>query len=224
MVVACIMENSPEFLAIFIGLVRMGFVPALINTNLRGKSLENSLAVCKPRAIIVSSPELLESTITDIHAYLLSLCDTNNVLVYCFCHPKDNVHSFVRFVDCGDYPCTPPPPLSRSKTALMDTACLIFTSGTTGMPKAAVIRHLKFIYGTRLVGSLIGLKRSDRVYVTLPLYHSAGLILGVFNAWEWGASVVLEKRFSASIFWQRCCDKQVTAIQARRSSSISSMM
>jgi solute carrier family 27 fatty acid transporter 1/4 len=89
----------------------------------------------------------------------------------------------------------------------------IFTSGTTGPPKAAVIKHQRyflFAYGITLA---FGIQPEDVIYGCLPLYHTAGNNLGAGCALIKGCTVVLRKKFSASQFWKDCCNYRVTVIQ-----------
>ncbi|NXW81839.1 S27A2 synthetase, partial [Alopecoenas beccarii] len=63
------------------------------------------------------------------------------------------------------------------------------------------------------LGRLCGLRPDDVIYTTLPLYHSAGLLIGVGGCFELGATCVLRAKFSASQFWNDCRRYNVTVIQ-----------
>nr|XP_009929825.1 PREDICTED: very long-chain acyl-CoA synthetase-like [Opisthocomus hoazin] len=91
-------------------------------------------------------------------------------------------------------------------------ALYIYTSGTTGLPKAAVITEMKLMMVANL-GRLCGLRSDDVIYTTLPLYHSAGLMIGVGGCFEVGATCVLRAKFSASQFWDDCRRYNVSVIQ-----------
>jgi acyl-CoA synthetase (AMP-forming)/AMP-acid ligase II len=56
----------------------------------------------------------------------------------------------------------------------------------------------------------IGLSTSDVLYVTLPIYHASGGALGIGSALVAGATVVLRKKFSASLFWKECIENKCT--------------
>ncbi|NWR41977.1 S27A3 protein, partial [Regulus satrapa] len=104
-----------------------------------------------------------------------------------------------------------------------DTCLYIFTSGTTGLPKAARVSHLKSVMCLSFY-ELVGASSRDVVYLALPLYHMAGSLLGVVgclgigeqgrgpggSGMFWvlisplhptGATCVLKEKFSASQFW-----------------------
>ncbi|NXS60967.1 S27A3 protein, partial [Brachypteracias leptosomus] len=97
-----------------------------------------------------------------------------------------------------------------------DTCLYIFTSGTTGLPKAARVSHLKSIMCLSFY-ELVGASSQDVVYLALPLYHMAGALLGIitpFSSWVCpGATCVLKEKFSASQFWDDCRAEGVTVFQ-----------
>ncbi|XP_038072183.1 very long-chain acyl-CoA synthetase-like [Patiria miniata] len=79
-----------------------------------------------------------------------------------------------------------------------DDALYIFTSGTTGLPKPAKFPHYRQVRSSFMQISLMG--KDDVLYTTLPMYHSAGLIIGFLNILRAGGSIVLSD-FSAHRFW-----------------------
>ncbi|XP_039566129.1 solute carrier family 27 member 3 [Passer montanus] len=93
-----------------------------------------------------------------------------------------------------------------------DTCLYIFTSGTTGLPKAARVSHLKSIMCLSFY-ELVGASSSDVVYLALPLYHMAGSLLGIVGCLGIGATCVLKEKFSASHFWDDCRAEGVTVFQ-----------
>jgi fatty-acyl-CoA synthase len=90
----------------------------------------------------------------------------------------------------------------REDMRARDTALLIFTSGTTGMPKAARITHVRAQLYMRGFAGATDARPSDRIYVALPLYHATGGLCALGAAFLNGGSVVLKRRFSASHFWE----------------------
>ncbi|KAG8012733.1 Very long-chain acyl-CoA synthetase, partial [Nibea albiflora] len=105
----------------------------------------------------------------------------------------------------------PIPKNLRSHLTLQSPAVYIYTSGTTGFPKAAVVTHSK-LWSLSLLPPVAGVNSKDVVYVSLPLYHTAGF-LGFTGAIEMGITVALRSKFSASQFWDYCRKYNVTVIQ-----------
>ncbi|NWS88488.1 S27A3 protein, partial [Toxostoma redivivum] len=93
-----------------------------------------------------------------------------------------------------------------------DTCLYIFTSGTTGLPKAARVSHLKSVMCLSFY-ELVGASSRDVVYLALPLYHMAGSLLGVVGCLGIGATCVLKEKFSASQFWDDVRAEGVTVFQ-----------
>ncbi|XP_074932340.1 LOW QUALITY PROTEIN: long-chain fatty acid transport protein 5 [Phalacrocorax aristotelis] len=106
----------------------------------------------------------------------------------------------------------PLPAHHRAGITANSKAIYIYTSGTTGLPKAAVITEMKLMMVANL-SRLCGLRPDDVIYTTLPLYHSAGLLIGVGGCLEVGATCVLRAKFSASQFWDDCRRYDVSVIQ-----------
>lgn len=57
--------------------------------------------------------------------------------------------------------------------------CYIYTSGTTGNPKAAIIKHYRYALMSTATRCAFGICPTDRIYITMPMYHSAAGILGI---------------------------------------------
>ncbi|KAK3570996.1 hypothetical protein QTP86_033399, partial [Hemibagrus guttatus] len=100
----------------------------------------------------------------------------------------------------------------RANITRRSPAMYIYTSGTTGLPKAGVTFHER-IWGGAFFQFLFGVKHDDVIYIPLPLYHAAGLIVGLAGAIERGITVVLRRKFSVSQFWSDCRKHNVTVIQ-----------
>ena len=199
--VALMMPNRPEYLAIWLGLARVGIATALINTNLTGPSLVHSLVSVNARAAIVDS-----------------------ALATAFATARENLGPETAIWSHGETaPCDPRldlivagisgEPLAASErpaVTIDDTAIYIYTSGTTGLPKAARITHsraLRILYG---FGAALDARPEDRTYMVLPMYHSNGGLIAPGLALPWGGSAVIRERFSARAFWSDAIAQKCT--------------
>ncbi|CAG7819582.1 unnamed protein product, partial [Allacma fusca] len=70
--------------------------------------------------------------------------------------------------------CSTSTPLVIDKPTFMDELFYMYTSGTTGLPKAAIVKHARYIIGALGVHNLNALRPEDVIYTSLPLYHTAG--------------------------------------------------
>ena len=89
-----------------------------------------------------------------------------------------------------------------NEVRIKDVACYIFTSGTTGVPKAAICPNQKLMAASvniKIAGYRIN--ETDCMHNSLPLYHSTGLMLGICAVIQAGASTFIKRKFSASSFW-----------------------
>ncbi|MBP6381326.1 MAG: AMP-binding protein [Pseudomonadales bacterium] len=78
--------------------------------------------------------------------------------------------------------------------------CLIFTSGTSGAPKAVIYSHARVLRNSAMLVERQQMSRRDVSYVPMPLFHSSGLLMGLLPPLIAGGAAVLRRRFSASGF------------------------
>ena len=197
------MENRIEFLATVIALNKLGVVAGLINTNLRGRPLVHCVSVTDSSKCIFGAEladalgEVRGELTLQAGADFLWVADTG----------YEDVPDWA--VDLGamsDGESESNPPDTPART-LGDNAFYIFTSGTTGLPKAAVLSNRRYL-ASAMLSHKAGLKCSekDRIYLCLPLYHGTGLMIGAGAAFSSGASMFLRRKFSASNFLKEVRD------------------
>ncbi|MBW2417450.1 MAG: long-chain-acyl-CoA synthetase [Deltaproteobacteria bacterium] len=223
-VVALLMENRPEYIFAWLGMAKIGAVTALINTHLSGAPLAHCLRISGARHCI------LGRELVDAYASAQGLLE-----------PEPQVWIHGSPPELQEPTLDPPEPdeadepelagaldldaaLDRTWAAPLegkpregmrarDKLFYIYTSGTTGNPKAANISHMRFQLLTAGFAAAAKVTPSDRIYVVLPLYHTAGGVLAVGMALHAGACIVLRRRFSASQFWSDCVKYDVTIFQ-----------
>ncbi|XP_037365315.1 long-chain fatty acid transport protein 6 [Talpa occidentalis] len=202
--VALLMSNEPDFIHVWFGLAKLGCVVAFLNSNIRSSSLLHCIHSCQPRALIVGADLL--GTVEEI---LPNLPEDISVWGMKDSVPKGVISLTEKLTTASDKPV----PRSYHVTSNLKSPCLyIFTSGTTGLPKAAVITQLQTLKGSAGLWAF-GCVAEDIIYITLPLYHSSGSLLGIGGCIELGATCVLKKKFSASQFWNDCKKYNVTVFQ-----------
>jgi acyl-CoA synthetase (AMP-forming)/AMP-acid ligase II len=91
-----------------------------------------------------------------------------------------------------------------------DTALLLYTSGSTGLPKGAVLSHRAVTSGGRNVVEGHQLQPGDRALCVLPVYHINGAMVTVSAPLYSGSSVVMPKRFSATDYWRLVAENECT--------------
>ncbi|KAG5215336.1 hypothetical protein JEQ12_000912 [Ovis aries] len=204
--VALLLPACPEFLWLWFGLAKAGLRTAFVPTALRRGPLQHCLRSCGARALVLA-PEFLESLEPDLPAlrgmglHLWAVgSDTRPAGI------SDFLAEASAEVD------GPVPGYLSAPQNMTDTCLYIFTSGTTGLPKAARISHLKVLQCQGFY-QLCGAHQEDVIYLALPLYHMSGSLLGIVGCLGIGATVVLKSRFSAGQFWEDCQKHSVTVFQ-----------
>jgi len=201
--IALLMPNKPEYMAAWLGVIRAGGVCALLNTNLTGASLAHCINIVTPKAVIVDD-ELLDAFIgTMVH-----LDGEMNPWVYGSDSDYSRLDTMLETLSSdalsGD---------EVVKFINWDKALYIYTSGTTGLPKAANIIHYRTLAIMNAFSAATRATKDDRMYVCLPMYHTAGGIMAIGITLTMGGSVYIEDKFSASTFWDDIVDNDCTMFQ-----------
>ena len=192
-VVAIMLRNSPNAVLAMLATVKCGAVAGMLNHHQRGDVLAHSLGLLDPKLLIAETD--LVSAVTECGA----AGATDNTLT---------IEDLERFAVSA--PAINPP--SASEVRAKDTAFYIFTSGTTGYPKASVMTHYRWLKALGGFGGLgLRLRGSDTLYSCLPLYHNNALTVAVSSVIISGATLALGKSFSASRFWDEAIANDATA-------------
>ena len=91
-----------------------------------------------------------------------------------------------------------------------DPMILMYTSGTTGQPKGALLPHRKALYNSLNARACFGIGAEDRVLVVAPLFHSLGLQILALPALFCGAGVVIQEGFDAERVWRAVESEGIT--------------
>jgi fatty-acyl-CoA synthase len=202
--VCLMMANCAEYMAIWLGLGRIGVSVALINSQLAGDALIHSINIVMPKAVIVGGD--LASRLMDVRTRL-------GAAVSCWVHGRSTVDMAPLAAELEGF----------SGEVLTDSECAapeierialyIYTSGTTGLPKAAKVSHYRVMQWSHWFAGLLDTGPSDRMFDCLPLYHSVGGVVATGATLVGGGAVVIRPRFSASDFWRDVRDERCTLFQ-----------
>ena len=184
--VAMMMDNSVDYVILWLALTRVRCTVALINAHLRGAAFTHCLNVAEAKYLIVSPEHYAAVNYASIKPTL-----KQNLTTFVWTdlhHDKDDPR---RIVDLNDLlPINPD-----------DRALLIYTSGTTGYPKATIITHRRIIEWSAWFKGMTQATDTDRLYNCLPMYHSVGGVVAVGSMLLAGATVIVRAKFSSSRFW-----------------------
>ncbi len=169
--VALMADNRVELIVLQLGLSRLGARSAMINTALRGRSLEHVLKV-SGSVSLVSDAELPDSV------------------------PLQEILAELERASQAPHPST--------RKGKEEVYTYLFTSGTTGLPKAAPIRHLRFLMvgvGVNSFGLWLGQQAGEVIFTPMPLYHASAQMVALGTALVTGNCFAVSPRFSASRYW-----------------------
>jgi fatty-acyl-CoA synthase len=202
--VGLMMSNCAEYMAVWLGLTRIGAVVALINNNLVGEALVHSINIVAPRALIVGG---------DVAPQLIAVRPRFSSSMPCWVYgngvqdlaPLEPELARFSGEELRASECAPTP--------IDATALYIYTSGTTGLPKAAKVSHYRIMQWSHWFAGLMDTRSTDRMFNCLPLYHSVGGVVATGATLVGGGAVVIRARFSATDFWRDVRDERCTLFQ-----------
>jgi crotonobetaine/carnitine-CoA ligase len=184
--VALMCSNRVEFMQTFLGCAWIGAVAVPINTASRGVQLRHILSNSGARLLVVEA-EFLEA---------VRALDTAEL-------PMQQTWLV------GDGFPKPGAPVERATLRPGDTLAILYTSGTTGLSKGVCCPHAQYYWWGVHSSELIGLREGETLLTTLPLFHTNALN-AFFQALLTGSTLVVEKRFSASAFWNSLVEHKAT--------------
>ncbi|MEO6025997.1 MAG: long-chain-acyl-CoA synthetase [Candidatus Binatia bacterium] len=209
-VAALLMENRPEFIVTWLGLAKVGVTVALINTQLRGDVLRNALDTTGAAMFVVGS---------EILASVVAIAQERPLTGFVYADPAaastptDGAGLVALDARLASAPDDDLDPEVRAGLTGGDDLFHIFTSGTTGLPKAARLSHMRYLGVGDGMSAIAGYGPDDVIACVLPLYHGAGGMVVVSCALSQGAAIALRRRFSTSRFWEDARRDGVTACQ-----------
>jgi fatty-acyl-CoA synthase len=206
-VVALMMPNRPEYLAIWLGLTRAGATVALLNTGLSGTSLAYCIDIVAPRHLIVGAELVAAFGST---AGMLETAP--KVWLHGDSGPQAGEHPRIDLAVAA-LDGAPLAAAEQIDLTIEDKALYIYTSGTTGMPKAANINHYRLMLAAYGFSGVMDTRADDRMYDCLPMHHTAGGVVAIGATLVAGGSVFIRERFSAREFWDEVVANDCTLFQ-----------
>src|SRR3954471_1860085 len=190
-VVGIMLRTSPEPVLLMLAAVKCGAISGMLNYHQRGDVLKHSLGLLSAK-VVVADPEFVDP----IHE---CGADTEGLVTL------DEFNRLAETAPTGN-------PATAAAVLAKDKAFYIFTSGTTGMPKASVMTHYRWLRALAGFGGLgMRLNSNDTLYCCLPLYHNNALTVALSSVLNSGATLALGKSFSASKFWDDVIRYNATA-------------
>ena len=189
--VAMYLPNCPEAMWTWLGCMFAGRVLVALNRKHRGMLLCDMLHRSHASVLVTESsawPELASADLTGFATVVFTDVVPDRACV-------DDTVRMLQFAEIRVARATPGSTISSDSTA-----CLMFTSGTTGRSKAVQVLHNQYVRGAGRLVDGYGLLADDVFHNWLPLYHLAGQLHMTMTAVVCGGAVALQPTFSASRF------------------------
>jgi malonyl-CoA/methylmalonyl-CoA synthetase len=180
--VAFLLSNRPEFVTAYLAVIRLGAVMVPINLAYRRREIAHMLADSTPRLLLTEHAHL---------AVLDELAEEEKRELEAVILVDDWAEDLAGWTeDAAGFS----PPLVEEG----DLAMILYTSGTTGRSKGAMITHGNVLATVTGLLAAWAWEPADALLLTLPLFHTHGLVVGLHCALAAGATVLLRRRFEAA--------------------------
>ncbi|MFY9717951.1 MAG: AMP-binding protein [Thermoplasmata archaeon] len=201
--VAALLFNTPEFPLVWFGTAKQGAVLVPINTALKGEILRYELADSAPKGLVVDRRlwpvvEPLRSGLGIRRIWVVDRPGTSDSLP----SGTDAYSELPREEGPSDRP-TPAPG---------DPVSIMYTSGTTGPPKGAIIPHQKQITTPVEIGSRSRLAPESLLFTALPLFHCNAQEMTTLVALLHDLTAAFDERFHATTFWETAAEYDATHV------------
>lgn len=194
--VAMLVPSRIEMIELFFACARLGAVQVPLNTFLKGEFLRYQLHDCQAETVVVDGPGLAAVT-----PLLPDLPGVRRVVATDAVDP--DVTGPLERVAYGDLAAGAGGAATLAAPFPDDLASILYTSGTTGLPKGCMLPQGYFVHVGQVWSQACELRPDDVVFTAFPLFHLSGQALALMSALCAGLTVVFEPVFSATRFMAR---------------------
>ncbi|HEV7216636.1 MAG TPA: AMP-binding protein, partial [Chloroflexota bacterium] len=193
--VALYLDNTPTFVAAYLGVHLAGGIVVLVNTQYRQVELRHILSDAEARLCLTDPPRLpelarIEQELPALEAIIVAGDGDQPMGAAAVAAPRAQRLTPEELLVAGDAGGIRAPDPEA-------TALIIYTSGTTGRSKGAMLRHRNLAANSAAIAEAWRWTSHDRLLLALPLFHVHGLTVGINGTLLTGATVELRSRFDA---------------------------
>ncbi|MDM5225985.1 long-chain-fatty-acid--CoA ligase [Cytobacillus sp. NJ13] len=194
--VALILGNSPEFIIAYYGILRIGAIAIPINPMFTQREI--SYILDNSQAKVVIGHASVGSKISELKE------KSKNITCFIYVDAMSQEWTWERLMETSN------PDFESPFTHEEDLAVILYTSGTTGKPKGAMLSHRNLASNAKTISNLLELYDEDRVVAVLPMFHVFCMTVCLNNAISCGATVIIVPKFSPQDVVNTIRQKQAT--------------
>lgn len=212
-VIGMAMHNKPIFVFYWLALWNIGAKPAFLNYNVNSNPLVHCIKVSEMDQIFIDETTKNQIYFDEKGAETATLQMIENQLpsVKLNFLVENEINERIKNPNSPKYRMDDN--LRNPKDKPWSSGAYIFTSGTTGLPKAAIMSWRKISLGTPIYGKIVRIKNDSTVFTAMPLYHSTASALGALPTFRAGACLAITDKFSVSNFWYQIKFTNATHMQ-----------
>ena len=198
--VSILAHNSVIYLDLFYGLAKIGAIFAPLNWRLTARELSYIVSDCEPK-VVLCGPEFV-GTLNEMHEVLRAAR-----LVSVEGAPIEGAPAYESETARASDAEPERPPLAAD-----DPYCILYTSGTTGRPKGAMLPHRQILWNCINTVASWGLREDDVSPVLTPLFHAGGLFAFLTPLFYIGGRIVLARTFEAEQSLRLIVEEKCTVV------------
>lgn len=199
--VAVILQNVPQFVIVSVAIWKVGAIVVSLNPMYRTPELRKLFGDCEPKAVICHDDQwdIVFPAAVSVDPELVfwtgvrEFQTRNDARVLPVPGAAPPAHALAT-VFAGNTPAPPPPALTAD-----DVGLLLYTSGTTGVPKGAMLTHRNLVATALICRDHFELDGTSRIFGVAPLFHITGFEIQMVAAFAAGAAMVLTYRFQPQV-------------------------
>ena len=195
--VALLLSNRIEFALAMFGAAHLGLVTVLLSTRQQKPEIAYVLSDCGARLLIH------EATLAD------RLPDAGDVPDLMHRIAVDDGHTS-EFSDLADHKASQTPAQEAGDVGEQDTAMILYTSGTTGRPKGAMLAHCNIIHSAMVYQACMELTAADRSIAAVPLAHVTGVVANIMSMVRCAGTLIIVAEFKAADYLKIAARERVT--------------
>jgi long-chain acyl-CoA synthetase len=192
--VALLLGNRIEFVLAMLGAAHLGAVTVLLGTRQQKPEIAYVLTDCGAKLLIH------EAALTD------RLPEPRDVPALLYRIPVDDDESVSQFSDLIDSE----PAHEPADVAEEDVAMILYTSGTTGRPKGAMLAHCNIIHSAMIYEACMELTSADRSIAAVPLAHVTGVVANIMSMVRCAGTLIIVAEFKAAEYLKIAARERVT--------------